>query len=432
MAPPKPWQVSSSSTGSTVATLTQQSAEPDQHQQQQQAHPPESALPVTDATATTTLASAASPTTGLYPSGYGLYGGGTTGLYGGGGGLYGGGSMYGGYGGGALYSGGGYGYPGGLQGMGVPGQQDLWFTQTAESLGRFNQMLEMHTMFLDQIYHHCGMIYARTADLVSWLRGVLNYVKSGKLEERNIELILDRLGQSRQTPQEELAAIRRRVRVLSGFAVLLVLWLLWKRRSRKGAAAGLRGCQRSVLSAVGRLLPVGNEPQGLGGGSLLDRRYKFYIPRRNWWPWKQKIAHQRQAISRRRKHIWPRYSDPDEQRAGDIRSDPGPSVRFKVHDMNLSLKRLWVYGRLLRKKQLQDAIDWMEALCRPSAKPVRDLLYRARTRMVDHHGYDPARLYIARIWTERGPRVMSIHQQRAGYYFRKKKLQNMMQLVVRE
>ncbi|KAF4728834.1 hypothetical protein FOZ63_014958 [Perkinsus olseni] len=100
--------------------------------------------------------------------------------------------------------------------------------------------------------------------------------------------------------------------------------------------------------------------------------------------------------------------------------------------MNLSLKRLWVYGRLLRKKQLQDAIDWMEALCRPSAKPVRDLLYRARTRMVDHHGYDPARLYIARIWTERGPRVMSIHQQRAGYYFRKKKLQNMMQLVVRE
>ncbi|KAF4713163.1 hypothetical protein FOZ62_023699 [Perkinsus olseni] len=223
-----------------------------------------------------------------------------------------------------------------------------------------------------------------------------------------------------------------------------------------GAAAGLRCSlhQRPVLSAVGRLLPVGNEPQGLGGSCLLDRRYKFYIPRRNWWPWKQKIAHQRQAISRRRKHIWPRYSDPDEQRAGDIRSDPGPSVRFKVHDMNLSLKRLWVYGRLLRKKQLQDAIDWMEALCRPSAKPVRDLvvgacwscpcqplssrhrdhhqLYRARTRMVDHHGYDPARLYIARIWTERGPRVMSIHQQRAGYYFRKKKLQNMMQLVVRE
>ncbi|KAF4698249.1 hypothetical protein FOZ63_026361, partial [Perkinsus olseni] len=414
MAPPKPWQVSSSSTGSTVATLTQQSAEPDQPQQQH-AHPPESALPVTDATATATLASAASPTTGLYPSGYGLYGGGTTGLYGGGGGLYGGGSLYGGYGGGGLYSGGGYGYPGGLQATGLPGQQDLWFTQTAESLGRFNQMLEMHTMFLDQIYHHCGMIYARTADLVSWLRGVLNYVKSGKLEEKNIELILDRLGQSRQTPQEELAAIRRRVRVLSGFAVLLVLWLLWKRRSRKGTrGASLQASWDAVLR------------------NASDRRYKFYIPRRNWWPWKQKIAHQRQAISRRRKHIWPRYSDPDAQRAGDIRSDPGPSVRFKVHDMNLSLKRLWVYGRLLRKKQLQDAIDWMEALCRPSAKPVRDLLYRARTRMVDHHGYDPARLYIARIWTERGPRVMSIHQQRAGYYFRKKKLQNMMQLVVRE
>ncbi|KAF4751020.1 hypothetical protein FOZ63_006840 [Perkinsus olseni] len=149
--------------------------------------------------------------------------------------------------GGGLYSG-GYGYPGGLQGMGVPGQQDLWFTQTAESLGRFNQMLEMHTMFLDQIYHHCGMIYARTTDLVSWLRGVLNYVKSGKLEEKNIELILDRLGQSRQTPQEELAAIRRRVRVLSGFAVLLALWLLWKRRSRKGTrGASLQASWDAVL-----------------------------------------------------------------------------------------------------------------------------------------------------------------------------------------
>ncbi|EER01898.1 hypothetical protein Pmar_PMAR001519 [Perkinsus marinus ATCC 50983] len=66
------------------------------------------------------------------------------------------------------------------------------------------------------------------------------------------------------------------------------------------------------------------------------------------------------------------------------------------------------------------------------ARKVCHQLYRARTRMVDHHGYDPARLYISRIWTERGPRVMSIHQQRAGYYFRKKKLQNMMQLVVRE
>lgn len=73
---------------------------------------------------------------------------------------------------GGMYSGGAYGYPGGL--MGAPGhQQDLWFTQTAESLGRFNQMLEMHTMFLDQIYHHCGMIYARASDLVSWLRGVI-------------------------------------------------------------------------------------------------------------------------------------------------------------------------------------------------------------------------------------------------------------------
>lgn len=59
--------------------------------------------------------------------------------------------------------------------MGAPGQQqELWFTNTAESLGRFNQMLEMHTMFLDQIYHHCGMVYARTTDLVSWLRGVVS------------------------------------------------------------------------------------------------------------------------------------------------------------------------------------------------------------------------------------------------------------------
>ncbi|KAF4659138.1 hypothetical protein FOL47_007708 [Perkinsus chesapeaki] len=195
-----------------------------------------------------------------------------------------------------------------------------------------------------------------------------------------------------------------------------------------------QGLRASFVQPISRLLaPLACMSPGydsLGGSS--GRRYKFYIPRRNWWPWKQKIAHKNQAITRRKKHIWPRYSDPDEQRAGDIRSDPGPSVRFKVHDMNLSLKRLWVYGRLLRKKQLQDAIDWMESLCRPSAKPVRDLLYRARTRMVDHHGYDPARLYIARIWTERGPRVMSIHQQRAGYYFRKKKLQNMMQVVVRE
>lgn len=33
-------------------------------------------------------------------------------------------------------------------------------------------------------------------------------MKSGKLEEKNIELILGRLGQSHRTPQDELAVLR--------------------------------------------------------------------------------------------------------------------------------------------------------------------------------------------------------------------------------
>ncbi|KAF4659137.1 hypothetical protein FOL47_007707 [Perkinsus chesapeaki] len=211
---------------STVATITPEVAQeiPEAHDVDTAAH---AAVPAVGSSSTV-------PSSNLYPSAYGMYGGGGTGLYGGTGGLY-GSSMYGGYGGG-LYSGGGY-YPGGLQGM--PGQQDLWFTQTAESLGRFNQMLEMHTMFLDQIYHHCGMIYARATDLVSWLKGVLNYVRSGKLEEKNIELVLDRLGQLHRTPQEELAGIRRRVRVLMGFAALVGLWIVWKRHRRQGSTAGV-------------------------------------------------------------------------------------------------------------------------------------------------------------------------------------------------
>lgn len=141
----------------------------------------------------------------------------------------------------------------------------------------------------------------------------------------------------------------------------------------------------------------------------------FYWPRKKWFNWKQTFAHDRQAALRKKRHIWPRRQDADEAPIFGHKED-GRQLAFRAKELRLSLKRLLDYARLIRDRQLEDAIDWVESLARLKSEPILKLLRDARTECTQKFKMDPARLYIFDAQPQRGSYVKSLRRHSRGKY----------------
>jgi hypothetical protein len=80
------------------------------------------------------------------------------------------------------------------------------------------------------------------------------------------------------------------------------------------------------------------------------------------------------------------------------------------------LRRLHEYVRLLKNRNLQDAIDWVACLTRPSARPILQMLKKAKNDLVEKKGLDLGRLYVDRSHSDRGEYVKIVRRMRVGHY----------------
>ena len=121
-----------------------------------------------------------------------------------------------------------------------------------------------------------------------------------------------------------------------------------------------------------------------------------YLWRRGFWPWKQDYAKRKRRETIKKRNILPRTIDPNE----DAIFDPKLQLdwhTFKIAPVRQSVRRLMDYQRLMKGRQIDDAIDAVEALARPSADPILNVLNRGKRHLVDR-GMDPARLFIKTAW----------------------------------
>lgn len=89
---------------------------------------------------------------------------------------------------------------------------------------------------------------------------------------------------------------------------------------------------------------------------------------------------------------------------------------YQVKDVPMSLRRLHEYVRLLKRRNLQDAIDWVACLTRPSARPILQMLRRAKHDLVEKRGLDLGRLYIDHSHSDRGEYAKMARRMRVGQY----------------
>jgi hypothetical protein len=66
-----------------------------------------------------------------------------------------------------------------------------------------------------------------------------------------------------------------------------------------------------------------------------------------------------------------------------LTTDAAKEHNYKSEDISIGLKKLQIYERIIRNRHLQDSIDWIEAICRPSTEPIVKLLKKAQTELVD-------------------------------------------------
>ncbi|CEL94030.1 unnamed protein product [Vitrella brassicaformis CCMP3155] len=117
--------------------------------------------------------------------------------------------------------------------------------------------------------------------------------------------------------------------------------------------------------------------------------------RRGWHPWRRRLVRHQNLDRRRRRHIWPRFPDPEED---PPRSGPPQTWSYKTRvPLKLSAKRLTAYARLIKGLHLQDAIDWMAAIPVHRLQPVFNTLQWAQEQLSHKYHADPGRLYIASI-----------------------------------
>jgi ribosomal protein L22 len=103
-----------------------------------------------------------------------------------------------------------------------------------------------------------------------------------------------------------------------------------------------------------------------------------------------------------------------------------------VKSVMLSLKKLQRYSLLLRHRHLQDAIDWLEAIARPSSKPLRKLLLRAQSTLTESRSLDPARLFVEIAVGERGKYDRRVFLTRDGGTKIRRHAKNKFRVNIRE
>lgn len=157
----------------------------------------------------------------------------------------------------------------------------------------------------------------------------------------------------------------------------------------------------------------------------------FYFPRKNWFPWRQRIVHQRQAALCKKRHVLPRYRDPGEAPIFQTKED-GTQLAFRAKELRLSLKRLLDYARLIRRRQLQDAIDWVESLAKMKSEPILKLLRDAYKECSEKRKMDIARVYIFDAQPQRGYFVKSLRRHSRGKYGVTRRPRHMFMVRVRE
>lgn len=98
----------------------------------------------------------------------------------------------------------------------------------------------------------------------------------------------------------------------------------------------------------------------------------------------------------------------------------------------MSLRRLHEYVRLLKNRNLQDAIDWVACLTRPSARPILQMLLRAKRELVDKGNLDLGRLSIDHSHSDRGEYVKIVRRMRVGHYSLFKSPRHHFRIYIRE
>ncbi|CAE8635353.1 unnamed protein product [Polarella glacialis] len=167
---------------------------------------------------------------------------------------------------------------------------------------------------------------------------------------------------------------------------------------------------------------------GLGASSAVRG---FYFPRKNWFPWRVRIIHQRQAACRQKRHIWPRRKDPDEAGIFGAKED-GTQLAFRDKELRISMRKLLDYARIIRNKQIQDAIDWVESMARMKSEVILKLLRKAVKDCVEKRKMDISRLYIFDAQPMRGFFVKSLRKHSRGNYGVVKSPRNMFMIRIRE
>lgn len=145
-----------------------------------------------------------------------------------------------------------------------------------------------------------------------------------------------------------------------------------------------------------------------------------YFARARWFPWRQKIAHRWQRQAMKDRHVIPREINRSESpiltsARGDL-SKKGAMYHYQIKEVPMSLRRLHEYVRLLKSRNLQDAIDWVACLTRPSARPILNMLHQAKKELCDKRGLDLGRLYIDHSHSDRGEYVKIVRRMRQGHY----------------
>mmetsp|Transcript_29111 Transcript_29111/g.53095 ORF Transcript_29111/g.53095 Transcript_29111/m.53095 type:complete len:294 (-) Transcript_29111:28-909(-) len=141
---------------------------------------------------------------------------------------------------------------------------------------------------------------------------------------------------------------------------------------------------------------------------LLVAHRGFYFPRANWFPWRVRLIHQRRAALRLNRHIWPRAIDPDEKPIFTDK-DEG-AISFREKHVKLTLKRLFEYSKLIKGRQIQDAIDWVESMSRMKSEPVLRLLRHVMQQCAERYRWDLARTYIITVTISRGYFVKTLRR----------------------
>merc|ERR1712012_799051 len=90
------------------------------------------------------------------------------------------------------------------------------------------------------------------------------------------------------------------------------------------------------------------------------------------------------------------------------------------------------FAKILRGRQIQDGIDWIEAMARMKSEVILKLLRRAADECTQKYKMDMARVYIFEAHAQRGYFVKSIRRHTKGKYGINKSPRNMFMIRVWE